>query len=367
MTNGDANQTTPTSDLTVTQNTNTTGITNLPTPPPQNLNNPGTSATNPLPQNVKVPNVSMTTPVVPSSSNPTHYPLKNVRSGLDSVPNFNGKTNVKEFLSAVDVVGDLFGWPSDTKVAVAKVKLKGIAQDFLVNDPSLVTITRWEDFKNKLLTQFSPKITCYQATLKFNSLRQYVDESVNDFSLRLRKAGNDTLELTQDPTINQVLLNSYNNQLLTQFITGLVPSIRDKVIFRGVDSFSVALDVALEMEAHAKTWKREPVKIYRDQDQDYHPPRNTGNRESFGRFDNFNGGPFYERSNNRNYGRPNNFNRSPMEDRRNNGNFGRYNGYNNNVQDNNNNVLNILTAARFRAGKKSGMIFRQACSSVVCQ
>lgn len=163
-----------------------------------------------------------------------YLPLPNISFGIDTISNFTGRQNVHEFLNSIEVTSTLFNWNDETKATILKMKLKGQAFDFLLSDRGLINSRDWSDLKTKLVKHSAPRPTPYQAVSKFNGIRQFNQESVNEYVLRIKKAGKEIIKLTGDPVTDIILQENLDRMLLTQFINGLYPPLREKVMYRGV-------------------------------------------------------------------------------------------------------------------------------------
>lgn len=176
----------------------------------------------------------------------------NLYGAMESIEKFNGQGNAHEFLEVIELTGQLYSWDDTTKVNVCKLKLRGRALELINTDQ----VWTWNELKEKLLSQFTSKLTPFQAMQRFQSTFQKSGESIKDYALRIERAGRRTIELTADPNSNALLQKTLKEHMHIQLLNGMLPYVRDKVVLRGTTDYDDAVKVAQEVESNMKTWKR---------------------------------------------------------------------------------------------------------------
>lgn len=185
-----------------------------------------------------------------SSTAATEFaPVRDLYGAIEGVEKFNGQGNAHEFIEVIDLTGQLYGWDDATKVNVCKLKLRGRALELINTDQAWT----WKELKEKLLSQFTSKLTAFQAMQRFQSTYQKNAESIKEYALRIERAGRKTIELTSDQNTNAILQKTLKEHMHIRFLNGMLPYIRDKVVLRSTTDYDDAVKIAQEMENNMKT------------------------------------------------------------------------------------------------------------------
>ena len=107
-------------------------------------------------------------------------------SCLNSVEAYTGDTDVEDFLDQIDAVAQLAGWADHQKCQVCRVKLKGVARQFLKSDPELEVLNKWEELHKRLVERFSNIETLPSLQHAFTTATQKRGETAAAFGSRLQ-------------------------------------------------------------------------------------------------------------------------------------------------------------------------------------
>lgn len=103
---------------------------------------------------------------------------------FSAIPFFDGESNgvpVDEFLDKIDMVGILQKWSDDTKLTIAKIKLKGKAR-LAVKHCQLLKNADWNKFKEELTEYYS--LPDFEVRKQLINCRQRRNETTRDWSWR---------------------------------------------------------------------------------------------------------------------------------------------------------------------------------------
>lgn len=148
----------------------------------------------------------------------------------NTVEAFSGK-DVRNYFEKFEKRSKLDNWSEDVSLNLIKYRLTGEAYNFFKSDKSLDTI-KYTEFKNRFVAQFSPIKIPGQALINLGRCYQRFDETVINFSTRVKLLGRQIIEEDlEDAAEGEALgLEKKCNQLvLNQFKIGLRREIIEKV------------------------------------------------------------------------------------------------------------------------------------------
>jgi len=173
----------------------------------------------------------------------------NIVIGLDSLSTYDGTTPVDEFLTVLEGTGALAKWTDDQLIAIALLKLRGRAKQFLDSEPTLRTTTSWRTLKEQLRSQFRRQYIKGSAVKNFIECRQRTNETCRQYLTRLKLLGNRTIELTGDQNKDEILTRKLEEDITTQFTLGLVMPLKQRVLSGDPQSLEDALKIAEREES----------------------------------------------------------------------------------------------------------------------
>lgn len=141
----------------------------------------------------------------------------------NTVEQFSGKYNVKQYFEQIEQRAKLDEWTEKTTLNIIKFRLTGDAYNFVKTDQTLVDLS-YADFKAKLIKRFSPVTIPGQALKNLNRCYQRPDESVDQYATRIKLIGVEikgedlaTAAENEKPGLEKKV----NQLILNQFTTGL--------------------------------------------------------------------------------------------------------------------------------------------------
>lgn len=173
----------------------------------------------------------------------------NLVIGIDSLPTYDGTTGINEFLSVIEETSVLANWTSQQMVAIARLKLRHRAKQFIDSEPALLTTQSWTTLKESLKKQFTRQHVKGSAMKNFMECRQKSGESCRQFLTRLKLLGNRTITLTGDPANDDPIQRKLEQDITTQFILGLMMPIKQRVLSGNPQTLDEALSVAEREES----------------------------------------------------------------------------------------------------------------------
>lgn len=201
---------------------------------------------------------------------------------LDTVAKYDGTTSVTEFLSQINDSAVLCKWTEQQKLIIAKLKLCGYAKQFLKSEPKLnLSTTTWELFQSAFEKHFKKQTLPGEAVHNFISCRQRAGEDINGFMVRLRIAGLKTVEYTTDVQENSFINKKLRQDILNQFLNGLRPPLKQRVMSANPGSLDAAIEIAQREESiHLMTTRSSDIRFVNElRDNTVHRPAWGGTRQ----------------------------------------------------------------------------------------
>ena len=172
----------------------------------------------------------------------------NLAIGLDSLPTYDGTTPVEDFITVVEGTSTLANWSENQMVAIALLKLRSQAKQFIDSEPTLRDTKSWVTLKDSLRSQFKKQYVQGLAIKNFIECRQRAGESCRQFLTRLKLLGNRTITLTEDILHDAHVKRKLEEDVTTQFLLGLVMPIKQRVLSSDPKSLEEALTTAVREE-----------------------------------------------------------------------------------------------------------------------
>ena len=185
--------------------------------------------------------------------------IKSFPSGaIELVSLFDGITKVNDFIDNLESVAKLMNLNQPQCKALAILKLRGKAKEFLDTHLRIKTEGTWDDLKTGLKKRFEKQKLPGQVEHEFQNCKQRVGESIRDFSERVRKLGLLTVTYTDDPQHNIFTTNALTRDFLRIFKTGLLGVVRQRVMSKNPKEFEEAIEIA-EQEEIIETFTKNVV------------------------------------------------------------------------------------------------------------
>ncbi|XP_077497877.1 uncharacterized protein LOC144108539 [Amblyomma americanum] len=173
------------------------------------------------------------------------------------IPTFTGDDTgpkIRDFLQILEQVANLGGWQEKQTIGMARCKMVAAAQDFAWRDEEVASAATYKSFKALALKRFDNEPASTKVE-KFLNARQNFSEDVRSFASRLKRLGTETLRDVdgEDTSKKSARREILNEQLLSQFLTGLRDPVRRFALSRDPQNFSDAVEVAAREEEIEKT------------------------------------------------------------------------------------------------------------------
>lgn len=179
------------------------------------------------------------------SLNPSILALGNL------VPNFGGEGSVREFLNQLEQVAMMGSWSDANTVCLCKLKMTGIARDFVWHDEKAKGATSFDDLKAILVKRFDTEPQTVRIQ-RFMCARQLQSEDVRAFATRVQVLAQATVADTSSPTDERSKLKKelLVDQMRSQFVNGLRDPVRRLVMSQNPQTFDEAVDAASREECN---------------------------------------------------------------------------------------------------------------------
>src|SRR5699024_393371 len=163
---------------------------------------------------------------------------------LDSIPTYNGDSDVREFLAYIQDAMELSGWSEAFAVRIAKLKLRGAAKKTLDANSTPGEALTWAQLSKLLKDRFEKTTLPNELYLQFKALRQRADEDAIQFSERIRIFANKTWKRSGNAAQDEAVKRRVQEESLLQFITGILPSLQRVVFNRDPTTLEEAVKIA---------------------------------------------------------------------------------------------------------------------------
>lgn len=193
---------------------------------------------------------------------PRAAPLGPLITVIENYYGENKPPTIESFLQQLEEVSKLGGWSEKSKVAIARIRMKGDAAEFMNANPHLRKLENWKTFKSALLTRFARQEPLAHKLQRFHECIQKSSETVNEYVTRLKLAGNRTLKVTEDREENDMRAQLLEETMQAQFIRGLRQNIRRFVMSRNPASFDEAVTVAINEELNEMQSQERKHSVY---------------------------------------------------------------------------------------------------------
>ncbi|GFT87412.1 retrovirus-related Pol polyprotein from transposon 412 [Trichonephila clavipes] len=171
---------------------------------------------------------------------------------IDLIPMYDGgeSLGIRRFLEKINDVANLGKWSNDEKVTILKLKLAGIAENFL-SDPTHSQLTEYNDIARILIGRFEKAVPLSTRLQLFSSCIQGPSESVQEFAVRINKLGTQIFQ-SGNSAQNTAVRNANDQLLQSRFIRGLRNDIRCFVLSRDPLNLDESINAALIKEQNMK-------------------------------------------------------------------------------------------------------------------
>ena len=192
----------------------------------------------------------MTNDTIPTTSTGTMTTMTgNIVIGVDSIPTYDGVSNIDEFLMFIEETSTLASWTEKQIVSIARLKLRYQAKQFIDAEADLKNTTNWTTLKDRLKKQFTKQFVKGAAMKNFMECRQRTGESCRQFLTRLKLLGNRTIVLTGDPAKDDPIKEKLEQDITTQFTLGLLMPVKQRVLSGDPKSLDDAVKAAEREES----------------------------------------------------------------------------------------------------------------------
>jgi hypothetical protein len=183
---------------------------------------------------------------------------------VSAIAHFSGEkdahTAVFDFVDSIEGAGEICLWTELEMIQVAKLKLTGSASRFVKHEPKFKDIALFKEFKALLLERFQERLPSHFCYDELAQAKQKRGESIRDFSDRVRKLADRTVEFTNNDAVNVVLRQQGDRRALDCFTKGLIGRLGENTRLKFPKSFHEAIAVASAIEDLDKGVQQEEFK-----------------------------------------------------------------------------------------------------------
>lgn len=190
---------------------------------------------------------------------------------LQTFPSFDGKreSNIEFYLQELDNLSKIAKINDETKLIILKSKLTGIAREFLLNNPTIQSLSKYGEFTEILAKRFKKESSFEELQTEFQNLKQQPNESLNDFiqkfDLATAKYLHESGHADKPDAVSFI-----NKTKLTRFLEAIRPDISLEVRKTAVKDYESAVKLAKRIEIAFKTINNESLNnINTAQNQDF--------------------------------------------------------------------------------------------------
>lgn len=173
----------------------------------------------------------------------------------------NVAQKLRAFISTIDALIQVNSALKTVANVLAKSKLKGLAFDYWVNNDTLQSPTvTWDVIKEKLLERFDREEQPISVVAELMGLTLKSEERVEEFATRVTNVGKKMKKpIKTDEPGNADYNKAMDEFILTSFIKGLPPRLREYTMVSKYKNFEEAVSIAATLEKQMKLY-REPIK-----------------------------------------------------------------------------------------------------------
>lgn len=176
--------------------------------------------------------------------------ISNIAGQAYLVPRFSGypEENVENFVEALSFAKFLGGWSDEQALAVARLRLDGLAADY-VRANNAVAGASWENLKSALRLRFGPHLPRFTVEQRFITCVQQPTETVNQYATRLQLLSRHLEQaMVKDNGGQKLAPGVIADRVLHQFLSGLRRDLRRFVLIRSPKDMVAALAAATAEE-----------------------------------------------------------------------------------------------------------------------
>ena len=155
---------------------------------------------------------------------------------------------VGDWLEQIDNFANMFQWPENLKIAIARSKCRGEAAQFLKCEEEVRNAGTWEEFANAMRERFTLHIPFSTKVKMLFDIKQDRGESVANYASRLRALGAELY----DETITHEFRPVVNHFVHAAFLRGLSKDISRFVFSKNTRNLEEAILVAKQEETNDK-------------------------------------------------------------------------------------------------------------------
>ena len=150
---------------------------------------------------------------------------QNVTRSIDSavlgkLPNFDGKSNVRQFLRAIIKRGKLEKWSDEEQANVTKYLCTGFAETFIDSQPD-IDDRSFRELSQILMDRFTSKLSTSEAYAQLLKIKQN-HRSIDEYAVEIETKAADVVDVIDD----LARTDSRNELLVSVFLSGLDPHLK---------------------------------------------------------------------------------------------------------------------------------------------
>ena len=196
-------------------------------------------------------------PVIPPPRSKSRF-----MGSMREIENFSATpetVKIKDFLLAIDISGDLYGWNDKQRQTVAFLRTKQPARFIINTNPELRDAKNWEEFKRIMMSYYGNSDPLFLKERKLQDTLQKEGETTLQFSTRVRDVASDLIIHDDNPEKMARNIESNNLRAMTQFVNGLIETLRIQVASKNPKTWEEALEYAKLFENIAKGGPRQYI------------------------------------------------------------------------------------------------------------
>lgn len=186
---------------------------------------------------------------------------------VSNIPTLDGGRAdlVVPFFDNIDSIGELSNWSEAQKVQIIKLKLAGPALQFFKTDELCKSANSSLEIRNSFTKRFGDSLPNHYYFEELASIRQVKNESIEQFSDRVKRISDKTVRTNANEEVNKILREEADRRAMEAFLRGLHGEVGKQTRVKFPQSFREAVGTAIainNLERRPFREEENPRRVY---------------------------------------------------------------------------------------------------------
>lgn len=191
---------------------------------------------------------------------------------VSSIPSLDGGRAdlVVPFFDNIDSIGEISNWSEAQKVQVIKLKLVGAALQFFKTDELCKSANSSLEIRNSFTKRFGDSLPDHYYFEELASIRQLKNESIEQFSDRVKRISDKTVRTNANEEVNKILREEADRRAMEAFVRGLYGEVGRQTRVKFPQNFREAVGTAValnNLEKRPNSDIERPRRVFRIEPQ----------------------------------------------------------------------------------------------------